>query len=160
MTKQNKIDLVNNLSSSFLDTNIIVCNYKGLSVRQLEKLRINIKQSESKIKIIKNKLANIAFTNANIEGLSLKGTNIFIWGKDQISISKNVQQFSDSNKDKFIIKFGYFDGKFVDSSHIESLSKLPNKEELLGILLSVWNAPIRYFVTGIDNFRKEKEKNN
>ncbi|MDE6886092.1 MAG: 50S ribosomal protein L10 [Helicobacteraceae bacterium] len=157
MTKQDKAKLIEHLSSSFLDTNIIVCDYKGLSVRDLETLRKSILESNAKVQVIKNKLANIALKNAKVDGISLKDTNIFLWGKDQISLSKSVQKFADANKDKFIVKVGFFDGKVVDSKHIESISKLPSKEELIGMLLSVWSAPARYFVTGLDNLRKQKE---
>lgn len=157
MTKQDKIELVNTLSSSFTDMNIVVCDYKGLSVRDLESLRQSAFNAEAKVQVIKNTLAAIAFKNANISGIDLKDTNIFIWSKDQISLAKIVQKFADSNKDKFIIKAGFFDGVAVDSKHIESVSKLPSKEELIGMLLSVWTAPARYFVTGLDNLRKSKE---
>lgn len=157
MTKQDKSELITHLSSSFLDSNIIVCDYKGLSVRELESLRKNILQIDSKVQVIKNKLASIALKNAKIEGISLKDTNIFLWGKDQIALSKSAQKFADANKDKFVIKVGFFDGNVVDNKHIESISKLPSKEELIGMLLSVWTAPARYFVIGLDNLRKQKE---
>jgi large subunit ribosomal protein L10 len=38
------------------------------------------------------------------------------------------------------------------------LSKLPGKEELLGMLLSVWTAPLRGMVTGLDNLSKKQEE--
>lgn len=157
MTKQDKSNLVEQLSSSFLDAHIIVCDYKGLSVRELEALRKSALQSDSKVKVIKNTLANIALNNAKFQGFTLKDTNIFLWGSDQIALAKSVQKFADDNKEKFIVKFGYFDGKIVDSKHIESVSKLPSKDELIGMLLSVWSAPMRYFVTGLDNLRAQKE---
>lgn len=157
MTKQDKSKLIEHLSSGFLDSNIIVCDYKGLNVKELEALRKNILQTNSKVQVIKNKLANIAFKNAKVEGILLKDTNIFLWGKDQISLSKIVQKFADANKEKFIVKIGFFDGKVVDCKHIESISRLPSKEELIGMLLSVWTAPARYFVTGLDNLKKSKE---
>ena len=157
MTKQDKAKLIEQLSSSFLDSNIIICDYKGLSVRELEALRRSALQSSAKVQVIKNKLAGIAFKNANINDITLKDTNIFLWGKDQIALSKSAQKFADANKEKFVIKAGFFDGKAVDSKHIESISKLPSKDELVGMLLSVWSAPARYFVTGLDNLRKSKE---
>lgn len=157
MTKQSKIELVNALSSNFLDSNIIVCDYKGLSVREIESLRREALKCEVKVQVIKNTLASIAFKNAKVEGIALKDTNIFIWGKDQIALSKVVQKFADANSEKFTIKIGFFDGAVVDSNHIKSISKLPSKEELIGMLLSVWSAPARYFVTGLDNLRKQKE---
>lgn len=157
MTKQSKIELVNALSSHFLDSNIIVCDYKGLSVREIESLRREALKCEVKVQVIKNTLAGIAFKNAKVQGIALKDTNIFIWGKDQIALSKVVQKFADTNSEKFTIKVGFFDGAVVDSNHIKSISKLPSKEELIGMLLSVWSAPARYFVTGLDNLRKQKE---
>lgn len=157
MTKQSKIELVNALSSNFLDSNIIVCDYKGLSVREIESLRREALKCEVKVQVIKNTLASIAFKNAKVEGIALKDTNIFIWGKDQIALSKVVQKFADANSENFTIKIGFFDGAVVDSNHIKSISKLPSKEELIGMLLSVWSAPARYFVTGLDNLRKQKE---
>ncbi|RAX54964.1 50S ribosomal protein L10 [Helicobacter sp. 16-1353] len=158
MTKQDKAKLVEHLSSSFLDSSIIVCDYKGLSVKDLETLRRNALKVDAKVQVVKNKLANIAFKNAKVEGIALKDTNIFLWSKDQISLAKSAQKFADDNKDKFVIKVGFFDGQVVDSKHIESVSKLPSKEELIGMLLSVWTAPARYFVTGLDNLRKQKEQ--
>lgn len=156
MTKQDKKDLVEYLSSSFLDSNIIVCDYKGLSVKELEAFRRKATKSGLNVKVIKNKLAAIAFKNRNID-IDINGTNIFVWGKDQIALSKDVQEFADSNKEKFVVKLGYLDNSPVDSTYIESIAKLPSKNELIGMLLSVWSAPIRYLVTGIDNLSKSKE---
>ena len=35
--------------------------------------------------------------------------------------------------------------------------RVTSKEELIGMLLSIWTAPARYFVTGLDNLCKQKE---
>lgn len=99
----------------------------------------------------------IALKNFGVEGLELKENNIFVWGEDQISLAKTICKFSDSVGGKLVVKSGYFEGEIVDAKHIEAVSKLPSKEELIGMLLSVWTAPARYFVTGLDNLRKQKE---
>lgn len=157
MTKQDKVVLIDELSESFKDSNVVVCDYKGLSVRNLELLRKNALKADIKVKVIKNTLAGIALKNAGIEGIELKDTNIFLWSKDQVSLAKNAQKFADENKEFFVVKSGFFEGSVVDAKHIESVSKLPSKEELIGMLLSVWSAPIRYFVTGLDNLKKQRE---
>lgn len=159
MTKQKKIALVNDLTLSFKESNaLIVCDYRGLQVKNLEKLRRIAEDSNIKIQVIKNKLANIAFKNAGFKEFELKDTNIFIWSNDQISLSKVVCNFAEHNSESFSVKFGYFDNEIVSSEHIIAISKLPSKEELIGMLLSIWNAPARYFVTGLDNLRKLKEE--
>lgn len=159
MTKQDKIQTIQNLTSEFRDaSSMIVCDYKGLSVAQLESLRAKAREENIKVRVIKNTLANIAMQNAQYPQSELKGTNIFVWGDEQVKLAKIVCKFADAHEDKFVVKFGYFDGNVVQKDHIVSVSKLPSKEELIGMLLSVWSAPARYFVTGLDNLRKSKEE--
>lgn len=158
MTKAEKTTLIENLTADFKVSNAIaVCDYKGLTVKQLESLRANAREQNVKVQVIKNTLAFIALKNFVVEGLELKENNIFVWGEDQISLAKIICKFSDSVGGKLVVKAGYFEGEIVDAKHIEAVSKLPSKEELIGMLLSVWTAPARYFVTGLDNLRKEKE---
>lgn len=160
MTKQEKIQIVEYLSDGFKQSNaLIVCDYKGLQVSQLESLRNASRALQIKVQVVKNTLASIAIKNAGFDDLKLKDTNIFIWGDDQIALSKIVCKFADDNKEHFSLKCGVFDGQVVDTKHIVSVSKLPSKEELIGMLLSVWTAPVRYFVTGLDNLKKQKEQN-
>lgn len=159
MTKQEKQEVVESLKSDFSTLSaIVVCDYKGLKVKQLEKLRAQARSAEIKVQVIKNTLAKIAMDSVKLPEQELKDTNIFIWGDDQIALSKIVCKFAQENKDNFSLKFGYFDKEVVDVSHIEAISKLPSKDELIGMLLSVWTAPARYFVTGLDNLRKQKEE--
>ncbi len=159
MTKQEKQEVVESLKSDFSTLSaIVVCDYKGLKVKQLEKLRAQARSAEIKVQVIKNTLAKIAMDSVKLPEQVLKDTNIFIWGDDQIALSKIVCKFAQENKDNFSLKFGYFDKEVVDVSHIEAISKLPSKDELIGMLLSVWTAPARYFVTGLDNLRKQKEE--
>ncbi|RDU69068.1 50S ribosomal protein L10 [Helicobacter cholecystus] len=159
MTKQEKVEIVEFLKSEFTQScAIIVCDYKGIKTKQLENLRNNSRALGIKVQVIKNKLAKIALDDAQLPENQLKDTNIFIWGDDQIALSKVVCKFASDHKDQFAPKFGYFDKELVDVKHIEAISKLPSKEELIGMLLSVWTAPARYFVTGLDNLRKQKEE--
>lgn len=159
MTKEEKLKLVANLSENFKDANaMIICDYKGLKVKQLESLRKSSKDSNICVQVIKNKLASIALKKAGYKETELKDTNIYIWSNDQISLSKVVCRFQEANNERFSVKFGYFDGEIVDSKHIIAVSKLPSKDELIGMLLSVWTAPARYFVTGLDNLKKQKEE--
>lgn len=159
MTKQEKIEIVEFLKSEFAQSSaIVVCDYKGIKTKQLEDLRDKSRVLGIKVQVIKNKLAKIAMNEAQLPDNQLKDTNIFIWGEDQIALSKIVCKFASDNKDQFVLKFGYFDKAFVDVKHIETISKLPSKEELIGMLLSVWTAPARYFATGLDNLRKQKEE--
>lgn len=159
MTRQDKKDLVEKLSNDFNSAEaLIVCDYKGTKVKNLESLRSNGKKSNISVQVIKNKLAGLALKQADYQEAELKDANIYIWSNDEISLSKVVSKFQEANANSFNIKFGYFGKKVVDSEHINTISKLPSKEELIGMLLSTWNGPIRYFVTAMDNLKKQKEE--
>lgn len=160
MTKVQKQEMVEVLTQEFKNAQaLLVCDYKGTNVKSLEELRRNARQVDVKVQVIKNTLARIALRDSGMPELDIKDTNIFIWGEDQISLAKIVVRFAEANAEKFTIKTGSFDGQKVDKNHILSVSKLPSKEELIGMLLSVWTAPARYFATGLDNLRKQKEQN-
>jgi len=160
MTRSKKAEVIENLTSSFneLGSTIAVCDYKGLSVKELENIRNDVRKIEGKTQVVKNTLANIALKNAGKEGYELSDTNILVWGEDQLMIAKTVAKYAKEFKDKFVIKKAYLDGEFKDSEAVIELSKLPGREELLGMLLSVWTAPLRGMVTGLDNLAKKREE--
>lgn len=160
MTRNEKTRIIEDLATGFKVSNAIaVCDYKGLSVKQLESLRLNARAADVKIQVVKNTLAAIALKNAGIEGLEFRDTNLFAWGEDQVALAKILSKFATDTNGKFAIKNGFFEGEVVDAKHIDVVSKMPSRDELLGMLLSVWMGPARYFVTGLDNLRKQKEEN-
>jgi len=158
MTREQKSEIVEKLSAGFESSNaVIVCDYKGLGVSALEGLRKSARENNSNVQVAKNSLASIALKNANIEGLELKDMNIFVWGDDAIDTSKSVSKFAESNK-TFSIKSAYIDGEISDAARVEAFAKLPNREELLGMLLSVWQAPVRNFTVGLGALRDKKQE--
>ena len=159
MTKAQKAEVIDFLTSSFKETEAIaVCDYKGLTVKQLESLRNKVREVGGQTQVVKNTLANIALKNAGKEGYDLTETNILVWGEDQLAIAKTVAKFANDNKDLFSIRKAYLEGEFKDAADLITLSKLPGREELLGMLLSVWTAPLRGMVTGLDNLSKKLEE--
>ena len=49
------------------------------------------------------------------------------------------------------------DGKYVDEATVQALSKVPNKETLLAMLLSVLQAPIRGLAVALNEIAKKAE---
>jgi large subunit ribosomal protein L10 len=159
MTREQKQELVANLTDGFKNSQaIVVCDYKGLTVKQLETLRKAAREKEVNVQIIKNKLASIAVKNCDIDGFECSGTNIFLWSEDQISACKVAENFAKDIKENFEIKSGIIEGEVADKAKVEAFAKLPGREELLGMLGFVWMAPLTNFVTGLDNLRKKKEE--
>ncbi|MDR1284624.1 MAG: 50S ribosomal protein L10 [Campylobacteraceae bacterium] len=160
MTKNEKVELISKLTEEFKASEaIVVCNYKGLNVKSIESLRNKAKVANVKVQVIKNTLAAIAIKNADISDLGLKDTNIFVWGDDQLAVSKVVMNFKKGiDSEIFAIKSAFVDGSIADASKVETLATMPSHEELIAMLLQVWNAPITNFVVGLDALRAKKEQ--
>ncbi len=161
MLKSRKAELIAELSESFEGkAAVIVCDYKGLTVTQLETLRKSARAKDVKVQVIKNSLATIALANAKMSGLELKNTNIFVWSEDVVAAAKVADDFASdkANEGKFVIKSGYLDGEAADLAKIEAFAKLPGREELLGMLAATWMAPVANFTIGLDALRKKKEE--
>jgi len=158
MTKTQKAEIIEVLSTEFKDAqSVIFCDYKGLTVLELESLRIAARAKEAKVQVVKNTLATIALKNAELSGVELKDTNILVWGADSVATSKIVSDFAKKN-DKFIIKSAYVDREASDAAKVEAFAKLPGREELLGMLAATWMAPLTCIGFGLNALREKKEQ--
>jgi len=159
MTRTEKEAIVNELSTSFAEQGaVIVCDYKGMTVEALEGVRALARENDVNVRVIKNTLAGIALKNANCEELELLDNNIFIWGEDQIATCKVADKSAIANKGNFSIKTGVIESKVADLATIEAMAKLPGREELLGMLLNVWNGPARAITIGLQALATKKEE--
>ena len=158
MTKTQKAEIIEVLSTEFKDAQaVIFCDYKGLSVGELEDLRKIARSKEAKVQVVKNTLATISLKNADLEGIELNDTNILVWGEDSVDTSKVVAEFAKDNE-KFVIKSAYIDREVADTAKVEAFAKLPGRDELLGMLAATWMAPITNMAVGIDALRKKLEE--
>ena len=158
MLKSKKAEVIAQLATAFENTTaVVICDYKGLTVEELETLRKSARAKDTSVQVVKNTLATIALKNAGMEGVEIKDTNIFVWSDDVINAAKIAADFAKDN-DKFVIKAGYLDGEAADVAKIEAFAKLPGREELLGMLAATWMAPITNMAIGIDALRKQKEE--
>jgi large subunit ribosomal protein L10 len=159
MTKIQKNEIIESLTAQFKSSEAIVAaDYRGTSHKDLESLRVAAAEVGAKVQVAKNSLVSIALKNAGQEALELSGTTIFIWSDDQISACKAADKFAIANKDTFSIKSGVIEGKAADAATVNQFAKLPGREELLGMLASVWMGPVRNFTVGLDALRIKKEE--
>ena len=157
LTRTEKAEFISTLAEEFKASDgLIVCDYKGLDTKSLEALRNASRPEDVKVKVIKNTLAAIAMKNADLATLELKNANIYVWGADQLAVTKVVADFAKANQN-FVIKSGVCAGEVVDAAKIEALSKMPSRNELIGMLLSTWMAPITNFTIGLDALRAKKQ---
>ena len=159
MTRTEKEQLVAEMTEALKASQaVVVCDYKGVTHQELEAVRLFAAENDTHVKVVKNTLASIALANAEIEGLELTETNLLVWGADQISTCKTADKAATDLKDRFVIKAGALEGQAVDLATINAMAKLPSRDELIGMLLNVWQAPVRNFTIGLDALKRKREE--
>lgn len=142
MNRDEKLAVVSGLNDSFNRAKLtVVADYCGLKVSEFQKIRIELKNCDSEIRVAKNTLLKRAVTDTGNAALSdeFTGTTAVVMGfADPVAPAKVVTKFADDHK-KFIIRCAALDGEKIGVEELVALSKLPSKEVLLGQLLSTWN---------------------
>jgi len=147
---------------------IILTEYQGLTVSDLNELRKGLRKLDSQYVIVKNTITARALKEASIQELDqdLSGpTALLIINGDEVLAAKKLTDFS-RNNEKLKIKSGHLFGKVMSSGEISRIASLPTKDQLLGqftgvlkmslcSLVGVLGAPIRDFV-GVLNAIKDK----
>ena len=163
MAAQSKLDAVKQLTEKLKDAKaMVLVDYRGINVNEDTELRRKAREIGVEYFVAKNRLMKIALqevgVEANFDDL-LEGTTSFALGyEDGIAPSKLVYDFGKTLKDKFVIKGGMLDGARVDAATIESLAKLPSREEMLGQVAYGLMSPIRMLAVALSNLSEQKNE--
>ena len=149
MNRDEKAAIVAELNDSFKRAKFsVVADYCGLTVSDLEKIRRDLRQSRSEIRIAKNTLLRRAVTDTSCESLTedFTGTTAIVMSYDDPVAPAKVLAKCAENYDKFQLRSAVLEGEKITIDDLVALSKLPSKEVLLGQLLSVMNGVPTAFV--------------
>lgn len=137
----------------------VVAEYRGLSVAEITELRRALRAEGAEMKIYKNTLASRAAENAGYGDLksALTGPNAIAFGSDETTASRIMADFARKH-DALVLKGGVAEGKVVDVSTIQELAKLPNRDGMLSMLLSVLQAPVAQFARAINAVAEARGK--
>jgi len=152
---------------------IILTEYQGMKVGSLNGLRRKLKkEANSEYKVYKNTLIKRALEEGNPilqDENNLKGPNGIVFSYEDPAATAKVL-YEIAKDDKLLkIKLGVMDNKILDADELETLSKLPSRTELLGMVAATMQAPIsgmvnvcagviRGFINCVNEVKKQKEQ--
>ena len=155
--KQQQVEEIKNKISTA--KGLVIIDYMGLNVAQDTAFRKEMRNAGVDYQVLKNRLVQRAFNELGFTQFdeALNGpTAVAFSSTDATSPAKVV--FDNIKKlNKMSIKCGMLDGKYVDEATVQALSKVPNKETLLAMLLSVLQAPIRGLAVALNEIAKKAE---
>ena len=143
MPKQYKIDMVVEIESN-VDKNagLFVVSYNGLTVKQAQELRHQLRECGAEMKVYKNNLVRIALENKeqpNIDEMLVGPLAYVFYENEPVEAAKALKEFAKKSKGVLEIKGGISDGQAVSAEEVNAIAELPTKDQLLGQIAGLIN---------------------
>lgn len=126
-------------------SSIFLADFTGIDVNTINKVRQKFYDSKVEYRVVKNTLAKISLNKAGINQLDdyLTGVTAYaISYDDPVSPIKVIEDFKKDLDGKMAVKVAIFEGEVVTAERVEALSKMPNKQEMLGQLVGMLQSPM------------------
>jgi large subunit ribosomal protein L10 len=129
---------------------VILTTFQGITVAQDTQLRRAVQGVGGKYKVVKNTLAEKAGAGTSAEGLlkGLTGTNSVSYSTDPVALAKILTKVA-KDVPAFRFKAGVVEGRVLSIAEIQQLALLPSKEELIGKIMFLLQAPARRSATAL-----------
>ena len=155
-----KAQLVTEVSEQFKNaSSVVVVDYLGITVEEATNLRAELRKAGVQFAVVKNSILSRAAKEAGLEGMDdiFKGPSAVAFSNDDVVAPAKILADFAKKVEALEIKAGVIEGKVSSKEEIEALAKLPNREGLLSMLLSVLQAPVRNTALAIKAVADQKD---
>ena len=149
MSKEAKKNYVEEMKKNFSSNDsVMIAQYQGLNVNELDALRNELRSKGILFKITKNRITKIAIKETEKKDLEkyFTGPTAAAISSDPISTAKILTKFSKANK-KLKIIAGYMDGKVLDDKEVSIIATLPTLDEARAKIVGILTAPAQKIVS-------------
>ncbi|MFD2308568.1 50S ribosomal protein L10 [Enterococcus termitis] len=156
-----KETLVQNAAEKFeAASSVVIVDYRGLTVEEVTNLRKQLRDAGVEMKVIKNSILSRAAKKVGLDGLDevfTGPTAVAFSNDDVVAPAKIIDEFAKDAK-ALEIKGGVIEGKVSSVEEITALAKLPSRDGLLSMLLSVLQAPVRNVAYAVKAVAEKNEE--
>ena len=138
----------------------IVVDYRGLTVAEVTDLRKQLRDAGVKMMVIKNKILERAVEGTDYEDLKstfVGPTAVALSDEDAIAPAKILKKFADDHE-ALEIKGGFIEKKVQTLDKINEYATLPSREDLLSMLASALQDPMRKIARAVKAVADKKSE--
>jgi large subunit ribosomal protein L10 len=123
---------------------LALAEYRGLTVENLNKLRVDARSKGVYLHVLKNTLARraVAGTPFEVAQGAMVGPLIYGFSEDAVAAAKVIADFAKTN-DKLVIKGGAYAGKVLNADGVKALASIPSREVLIAQVAGLLKSPIQ-----------------
>ena len=149
MNKEKKQSYIKEMTAQFEKSEaVLVTHYQGLSVKQLDNLRKQMREHGIQFKITKNRITKIALEKSRCKDLSnlFTGPTAVALSEDAISSAKILTKFSKENKNLKILG-GIMGKEILDVAGVANVATLPTLDEAKAKIVGILRSPAQKIVS-------------
>ncbi len=145
-------------------TNAVIIKQTGIPVTLANKIRIELKNADGNMSIIKKRIFLRALKDAGLEEVHVDALEWSVFAlyshENEFGplkvINKYVKEFKKENKKSEFSFIGWwFEKKWQSGEYVDELANVPTKEELLSKLCYLFNYPLQSFACVINEVAKK-----
>ena len=145
LNKSEKAAVVTDVSAQAARSQTLaLAEYRGLTVENLNKLRVDARSKGVYLHVLKNSLARraVAGTQFEVAQDAMVGPLIYSFSEDAVAAAKVITDFAKTN-DKLVIKGGAYAGKALTVDGIKALAAIPSREVLIAQVAGLLKSPMQ-----------------
>ena len=149
MNKEKKQAYIKEMTAQFESSEaVLVTHYQGLSVKQLDNLRKQMREHGIQFKITKNRITKIALEKSRCKDLSnlFTGPTAVALSEDAISSAKILTKFSKENENLKILG-GIMGKEILDIAAVANVATLPTLDEARAKIIGILTSPAQKIVS-------------
>jgi len=145
MNKEKKKSYIKEMKDFFSKTNsVLVTHYQGLSVKQIDELRSEMRKHGILFRITKNRITKLALEGSKFKKLEnlFTGPTAVAFSDDAITSAKILTKFAKSNSHLKIIG-GIMEEEPLSVEDVEKIATLPTLDEARAKIVGILTSPAK-----------------
>jgi large subunit ribosomal protein L10 len=155
LTKQEKDEVVKEVAALLASAKMtVVAKYEGTTVKAIQQLRRDARDSGTKVQVVKNRLVIKALqandTLKDVDTSALSGQLVYAFNsEDEVAPAKALHTFAKLNPTIEFVGAITPEGKFVSADEVKALAALPSKNELIAQVVATLLSPVNDVMSGL-----------
>ena len=149
MNKEAKKNYIEEMKKNFASNEaVMIAQYQGLNVNELDLLRKELRDEGILFKITKNRITKLAIKDSPVKDLEkyFTGPTAAAISSDLITTAKILTKFAKSHN-KLKIVAGFMDGKVLDEKEVAIIATLPSLDEARANIVGILASPAQKLVS-------------
>jgi large subunit ribosomal protein L10 len=155
LSKEKKSDVISEVAQLLKDSKMtVVATYAGTSVKSMQSLRRDSKDSGTKVLVVKNRLFKKALAGddrfKDVDMGDLTGQLMYAFNaSDEVAPAQSLANFAKTENQIQFVGALSPEGRMLSADEVKTLASLPSKEQLIAETVAMLLSPVSDITSGL-----------